>query len=189
MDAVVRNTNSSNYGDPNPACREGDRLTPTSAEAFIVRLYPQAAELHQDMAESMADAIVQCMTTTSLNRNAQTPWRVLSSYYGIATVLIVTSFDMIVRRVLDPVWHKVGLRTKQLVSNLATLRRLLSYLLTYDALAFHAYLKTLIASNTYTDSGAARQHQSSLLLTHASNINRLAFLGAMTQVQIVLKPT
>ena len=58
---------------------------------------------------------------------------------------------MIVRRMLDPVWHKVGPRTKQLVSDLATLRRLLTYLLTYDALAFHAYLETLIAANTTTN--------------------------------------
>ena len=36
------------------------------------------------------------------------------------------SFDAIVRRQLDPVWHKVGPRTKQLVGDLATLRRLLT---------------------------------------------------------------
>lgn len=35
------------------------------------------------------------------------------------------SFDIIVRRQLDPVWHKVGPRTKQLVGDLSTLRRLL----------------------------------------------------------------
>ncbi len=93
---------------------------------------------------------------------------------------------MIVRRILDPVWHKVGPRTKQLVSDLATLRRLLtyvlarsssnldlryhSYLLTYDALAFHAYLETLIASNTTSESGNTRQHQSPWMLTDAANI-------------------
>lgn len=36
------------------------------------------------------------------------------------------SFDAVVRRQLDPVWHKVGPKTKQLVSDLSTLRRLLS---------------------------------------------------------------
>lgn len=79
------------------------------------------------------------------------------------------SFDMIVRRMLDPVWHKVGPRTKQLVGDLATLRRLLTYLLTYDALAFHAYLETLIAANTTSDSGSARQHQSPWMLTDAAH--------------------
>ena len=35
------------------------------------------------------------------------------------------SFDIVVRRQLDPVWHKVGPKTKQLVNDLGTLRRLL----------------------------------------------------------------
>ena len=37
------------------------------------------------------------------------------------------SFDILVRRQLDSVWHRVGPKTKQLVSDLATLRRLLVY--------------------------------------------------------------
>jgi DNA excision repair protein ERCC-4 len=37
------------------------------------------------------------------------------------------SFDSIVRRILDPVWHKVGPKTKQLTSDLRTLRQLLRY--------------------------------------------------------------
>lgn len=97
------------------------------------------------------------------------------------------SFDAVVRRQLDPIWHKVGPKTKQLVSDLATLRNLLkyvtgslkkkrivlirpSYLLTYDALSFHAYLETLIASNSATASGAARQNQSPWLFTDAANV-------------------
>ncbi|KAI0353441.1 hypothetical protein OH77DRAFT_1522621 [Trametes cingulata] len=203
-----------------------ERVTPTSAEAFIVRLYreknkngflkafsdqpehitsgmsplrtilkelqlrtvhiyprfhaeikesldrktPDIVELHQEMTEAMSEihhAIVQCMTTTlsELKRaNTQLDLDDLSidnAYFR--------SFDMIVRRMLDPVWHKVGPRTKQLVSDLATLRRLLTYLLTYDALAFHAYLETLIAANTTTESGAARQHQSPWMLTDAAH--------------------
>lgn len=35
------------------------------------------------------------------------------------------SFEVIVRRQLDPVWHKVGPKTKQLINDLGTLRRLL----------------------------------------------------------------
>ncbi|KAI8974614.1 hypothetical protein BD414DRAFT_181511 [Trametes punicea] len=203
-----------------------ERVTPTSAEAFIVRLYreknkngflkafsdqpeyitsgmsplrtimkelqlrtvhiyprfhaeikesldrktPDIVELHQDMTEAMSEihhAIVQCMTTTlSELKRANTmldldDLTIDNAYFR--------SFDMIVRRMLDPVWHKVGPRTKQLVSDLATLRRLLTYLLTYDALAFHAYLETLIAANTTAESGAARQHQSPWMLTDAAH--------------------
>ncbi|CDO72250.1 hypothetical protein BN946_scf184970.g102 [Trametes cinnabarina] len=203
-----------------------EKVTPTSAEAFIVRLYreknkngflkafsdqpehitsgmsplrtimkelqlrtvhiyprfhaeikesldrktPDIVELHQDMTEAMSEvhhAIVQCMTTTlSELKRANTmldldDLTIDNAYFR--------SFDMIVRRMLDPVWHKVGPRTKQLVSDLATLRRLLTYLLTYDALAFHAYLETLIAANTTTDAGTARQHQSPWMLTDAAH--------------------
>lgn len=38
------------------------------------------------------------------------------------------SFDEIVRRQLDPIWHILGKKTKQLVSDLKTLRKLLDYL-------------------------------------------------------------
>lgn len=44
-----------------------------------------------------------------------------------------------------------------------------SYLLTYDALGFHAYLETLVASNTTTVAGTARQNQSPWMLTDAAN--------------------
>ncbi|KAH7884060.1 hypothetical protein F5I97DRAFT_1897941 [Phlebopus sp. FC_14] len=128
-------------------------------------------ELHQHLTESMEaihHAIVQCMTITlSELKRSNTgldldDLTIESAYFK--------SFDVLVRRQLDPVWHKVGPRTKQLVSDLATLRRLLAYLLTYDALAFHAYLETLVASNTTTSAGIARQNQSPWMLTDAANI-------------------
>ncbi|KAG0448181.1 hypothetical protein HPP92_027954 [Vanilla planifolia] len=39
------------------------------------------------------------------------------------------SFDEVVRRQLDPIWHMLGKKTKQLVSDLRMLRKLLDYLL------------------------------------------------------------
>jgi DNA excision repair protein ERCC-4 len=80
------------------------------------------------------------------------------------------SFDVIVRRQLDPVWNKVGARTKQLISDLSTLRRLLSYLLTYDPLAFHAYLETILTASTSSEAGKQRTNNSPWLLTDAANV-------------------
>ncbi|KAK7689622.1 hypothetical protein QCA50_007415 [Cerrena zonata] len=203
-----------------------ERATPTSSEAFILRLYREKNQngffkafsdqpehitsgmsplrtimkelqlrkvyiyprFHQEvidclgrdrsvlqltigMTEYMQEihgAIVQCMSTTlsELKRSNSTldldDLNVDNAYFR--------SFDILVRRQLDPVWHKVGPRTKQLVSDLATLRRLLLYLLSYDALAFHAYLETLIESNTHNEAGNARQNQSPWMLTDAANI-------------------
>lgn len=56
------------------------------------------------------------------------------------------SFDEIVRRQLDPIWHTLGKKTKQLVADLRTLRKLLDYLLRYDAVTYLKYLDTLRVS-------------------------------------------
>ncbi|KAF5177658.1 Dna repair endonuclease uvh1 [Thalictrum thalictroides] len=56
------------------------------------------------------------------------------------------SFDEIVRRQLDPIWHTLGRKTKQLVSDLKTLRKLLDYLVRYDAVTYLKYLDTLRVS-------------------------------------------
>eukprot|EP01038_Epipyxis_sp_PR26KG_P009087 gene9087-12256_t len=50
------------------------------------------------------------------------------------------NFDYILRSQLDPEWHKIPFRTKQLVSDLAVLRKLLDYLIRYDAFSFYYLL-------------------------------------------------
>lgn len=81
------------------------------------------------------------------------------------------SFDSIVRRQLDPVWHKIGPKSKQLVGDLGTLRRLLNYLLTLDPITFHSYLESIIASNSSTSSNPlSRQEKSDWLFTEAAHI-------------------
>ncbi|KAL3331021.1 hypothetical protein AABB24_034697 [Solanum stoloniferum] len=59
------------------------------------------------------------------------------------------SFDEIVKRQLDPIWHTLGKRTKQLVSDLKTLRKLLDYLVRYDAVTYLKYLDSLRASESF----------------------------------------
>ncbi|XP_050227459.1 DNA repair endonuclease UVH1 isoform X2 [Mercurialis annua] len=59
------------------------------------------------------------------------------------------SFDEIVKRQLDPIWHILGRKTKQLVSDLKTLRKLLDYLVRYDAVSYLKYLDTLRVSESF----------------------------------------
>ncbi|XP_052210730.1 DNA repair endonuclease UVH1 [Diospyros lotus] len=59
------------------------------------------------------------------------------------------SFDEIVRRQLDPIWHTLGKKTKQLVSDLKTLRKLLDYLVRYDAVTYLKYLDSLRVSESF----------------------------------------
>lgn len=51
------------------------------------------------------------------------------------------SFDEIIRRQLDPIWHTLGKKTKQLVSDLKTLRKLLDYLVRYHPAIFYSVLQ------------------------------------------------
>ncbi|KAI0321403.1 hypothetical protein OF83DRAFT_1168456 [Amylostereum chailletii] len=137
----------------------------------LERKRADVVELYQPMTDSMKDihsAIVECMVAT-LNELKRSNTSLELDDLNVENAYF-RSFDAIVRRQLDPVWHKVGPRTKQLVSDLATLRRLLSYLLTYDALAFHEYLETIVLSNSVSATGNARQHHSPWLLTDSSHI-------------------
>uniref|UniRef100_A0A7N0VF28 ERCC4 domain-containing protein n=1 Tax=Kalanchoe fedtschenkoi TaxID=63787 RepID=A0A7N0VF28_KALFE len=59
------------------------------------------------------------------------------------------SFDEIVRKQLDPIWHTLGKKTKQLVTDLKTLRKLLDYLVRYDAVTYLKYLDSLRASESF----------------------------------------
>ena len=122
------------------------------------------------MTEAMSEihhAIVQCMSTTLAElKRANTALdlddlTIDNAYFR--------SFDIVVRRILDPVWHKVGPRTKQLVSDLSVLRSLLSYVLTYDALALLTFVESIIATNSVTSSGEKKVHQSPWLFLDAAD--------------------
>jgi DNA excision repair protein ERCC-4 len=119
----------------------------------LERKRADVVELYQPMTESMKEihgGLVQCMSMTlaELKRSNTTVGIFFLSRFQVFTFsqldlddlnvenAYFRSFDAIVRRQLDPVWHKVGPRTKQLVSDLATLRRLLSYALQHSFLSF-----------------------------------------------------
>ena len=80
---------------------------------------------------------------------------------------LFSSFDTLVRMRLDPSWHTVSAKTKQLVQDLQILRKLLNYLGTYDCVSFNHFLETLLASfHTFGTQG----QQSSWLLLDATNV-------------------
>lgn len=49
---------------------------------------------------------------------------------------------------LEAEWHRTPLRTKQLVTDLGVLRKLLDYLIRYDAFAFYYLLMKLQQAST-----------------------------------------
>ncbi|PWN40252.1 hypothetical protein IE81DRAFT_325773 [Ceraceosorus guamensis] len=108
-------------------------------------------QLHQPLSRSMRaiqTAIVECLDATlgELKRGAG---NVDIEDCTVENALF-RSFDAIVRRQLDPVWHRVGAKTRQLVGDLSTLRGLLRFLLAYDAVRFNQYLETILAHQPRT---------------------------------------
>jgi len=84
------------------------------------------------------------------------------------------NFDAIVRRQLDPVWHRVSWRTKQIANDLTVLRSILHALLSYDCVSLLKYLDTVLAAHS-PPPGSTRQNQSPwLFLDAAATIFRSA---------------
>ncbi|ONK73426.1 uncharacterized protein A4U43_C04F31370 [Asparagus officinalis] len=90
---------------------------------------------------------------SSRSPTRRTPWRRFAAWQGSLNGLFCVrkrifgrGFMLRVRRQLDPIWHTIGRKTKQLVSDLRTLRKLLDYLVRYDAVTYLKYLDTLRVS-------------------------------------------
>ncbi|KAI8946561.1 DNA repair endonuclease XPF [Xylaria longipes] len=81
---------------------------------------------------------------------------------------LLKNFDVMVRRQLDPNWHRVSWKTKQIVSDLTVLRGLLHSVLALDAVSFLQQLDTIHAAHS-PQPGSTRQNQSPWLFLDAAN--------------------
>lgn len=80
---------------------------------------------------------------------------------------LTKNFDVMVRRQLDPNWHRVSWKTKQIVGDLTVLRGLLQAVVAYDAVAFLQNLDTIHAAHSPAP-GSTRQTQSPWLFLDAA---------------------
>ncbi|PLN80289.1 putative DNA repair protein RAD1 [Aspergillus taichungensis] len=79
------------------------------------------------------------------------------------------SFDVSIRRQLDPIWHRVSFRTRQIVSDLSDLRAILHALLTYDAVSFVKYLDTIVTAHS-PPPGSTKHNYSPWLFLDAAHV-------------------
>ncbi|MCJ1401674.1 hypothetical protein MMC11_004891 [Xylographa trunciseda] len=145
------------------------RFHVTVAKSLEGRKQAEVIELEVPMTESMRDiqnAILECVEVSiSELKKAGTgleldDWTLDSALHK--------SFDVIIRRQLDPIWHRVSYRTRQIVNDLTVLRSILHALLTYDAVSFNKYLDTILAAHQ-PPPGSTRQSQSPWLFLDAAN--------------------
>ena len=108
---------------------------------------PDVHEMYQPLTPAMdliQRALIECidLCLSALKQENKLGASILN--VSIDTGL-TTAFDVIVRRELDPIWHKVSPRSRQLVADLAALRQCIGYLINYDAVTFYRYLLTVRA--------------------------------------------
>ncbi|KAL9609337.1 MAG: hypothetical protein Q9167_005882 [Letrouitia subvulpina] len=145
------------------------RFHVTVAKSLEGHKKAEVIELEVPMTDNMRDiqnAVLECVEVSiSELRKAQTgieldDWTLDSALHK--------SFDVIVRRQLDPIWHRISFRTRQIVNDLSVLRNILHALLTYDAVSFNEYLDTILAAHQ-PPPGSTRQNQSPWLFLDAAN--------------------
>ncbi|KAF4630936.1 hypothetical protein G7Y89_g7206 [Cudoniella acicularis] len=129
----------------------------------------EVIELEVPMSESMRfiqNAIMECVEVSiaelkkSNSGMEMEDWNVDSALHK--------QFDMVIRRQLDPVWHRVSWKTKQIVNDLTVLRGMLHTLLTYDAVTFNRHLDTILAAHS-PPPGSTKQNQSPWLFLDAAH--------------------
>ena len=104
---------------------------------------PEVIELRQPLTpavrriqEAIVEVMDACMQELRRSRHVDTSELTLEAG-------LFKSFDRVLQRQLDPVWHMVTRKLKQIVYDLRTLRDVATYLLRYDAVTFLRYLETL----------------------------------------------
>ncbi|KAK0308535.1 DNA repair protein RAD16 [Friedmanniomyces endolithicus] len=162
------------------------RFHVTVAKSLEGKRKAEVIELEVPMTDAMRDiqnAVMECVEVSIAElRKGNTglemeDWTLDSALHR--------SFDTIVRRQLDPVWHRTSFRTKQIVRDLSLLRTILHSLLTFDAVSFNKYLDTVLAASS-PPPGSTRQSQSPWLFLDAAHTlfdtaKRRVYTGRITE--------
>lgn len=160
------------------------------AKSLEGRRKAEVIELEVPMTDSMRaiqNAILECVEATiaELRRGStgldMDDWKLDNALHK--------NFDTIVRRQLDPVWHRTTFKTRQTVRDLTLLRTVLHALLAYDSVNFNRYLDTLRAASS-PPPGSTRQNQSPWLFLDAAHTifdtaRGRVFTGKLTNQDII----
>lgn len=178
------------------------RFHATVATALEGKKKAEVIELEVSMTEGMKDiqnAVLDCVEQSigELKRsNAgldMEDWNIDSALHR--------NFDSIIRRQLDPVWHRTSFKTRQIVRDLTLLRTILHAVISYDSVSLNKYLDTVLAASSPAAS-SNRQNQSPWLFlpaadtlftvarkrVYAGDLRNIDFNGVTTEFPESLRP-
>jgi DNA excision repair protein ERCC-4 len=144
------------------------RFHVTVAQSLEGKKKAEVIELEVPMTDAMRDiqnAIMECVEV-SIHELKKGNTGLEMGDWNLDSALL-KNFDVMVRRQLDPNWHRVSWKTKQIVNDLTVLRTMLSSIVTFDAVAFLQQLDTIHAAHS-PPPGSTRQNQSPWLFLDAA---------------------
>jgi DNA excision repair protein ERCC-4 len=159
------------------------------AKSLEGRKKAEVIELEVPMTEAMRDiqnAVLECVEA-SISELRKSNSGVEMEDWTLDSALH-KNFDVIIRRQLDPVWHRTTFKTRQVVRDLTLLRTILHALLTYDAVDFNKYLDTVLAASQ-PPPGSTKQNQSPWLFLDAADTifttaKRRVYTGKVTNADL-----
>lgn len=169
------------------------RFHVTVASSLEGRRKAEVIELEVPMTENMKDiqnAVLDCIAVSVAELKKGNPGLLDIDDWHEDTAL-QKNFDAIIRRQLNPHWHRTTYKTRQIVRDLAMLRSILYYLLSFDAVNFNRYLDTVLAASS-PPPGSNRHNQSPwLFLDSAHTIfesaKRRVYTGKLSDSQANVK--
>ena len=144
------------------------RFHVTVAAALEGKKRAEVVEFEVPMTDSMRDiqnAILECVEVSIHELKKSNPGLDMDDWNLDSALL--KNFDVMVRRQLDPNWHRVSWKTKQIVGDLTVLRGMLQSIVECDAVAFLQRLDTIHAAHS-PPPGSTRQTQSPWLFLDAA---------------------
>jgi DNA excision repair protein ERCC-4 len=138
------------------------------AEALEGKKKAEVIELEVPMTDAMRDiqnAVMECVEV-SIHELKKGNTGLEMDDWNLDSALL-KNFDIIVRRQLDPNWHRVSWKTKQIVNDLTVLRGMLQSILALDSVSFLQQLDTIHAAHS-PPPGSTRQNQSPWLFLDAA---------------------
>ncbi|EME48529.1 hypothetical protein DOTSEDRAFT_162102 [Dothistroma septosporum NZE10] len=162
------------------------RFHVTVARSLEGKRKAEVIELEVPMSDAMKDiqnAVIECIEVSISELKKGNTGLEMDDWN--ADSALHRNFDAIVRRQLDPVWHRTSFRTRQIVRDLSMLRTILHYLLTLNAVDFNKYLDTVLAASQ-PPPGSTRQNQSPWLFLDAAHTmfdsaKRRVYTGRITE--------
>jgi len=115
-----------------------------TVSASLSAIQPEVIELHMEMTQKMKaiqTSILELIAFTVKEVKRLNPH--LDTSQLTVENTISKSFHKILQQELNPIWHQLSGKTKQLISDLKTLRSLMIYLTQYDCITFYTLVCAL----------------------------------------------